>query len=68
MLRLNIPQAQEASLMQRFRASKHVRQLFHPFQRGLPHLRPGQQWYVASILINALGTGLYYPFAVLYGH
>ena len=54
--------------MQRFRASKYVRQLFHPFQRGLPHLRPGQQWYVASILINALGSGLYYPFAVLYGH
>ena len=54
--------------MQRFHASKHVRQLFHSFQRGLPHLRPGQQWYVASSIINALGTGLYYPFTVLYGH
>ncbi len=54
--------------MQRFRASKHVRQLFHSFQRGLPHLLPGQHWYVASSLINALGSGLYYPFAVLYGH
>jgi MFS family permease len=54
--------------MQRFHASKHVRLLFHSFQRGLPHLLPGQQWYVASSLINALGSGLYYPFAVLYGH
>ncbi|HEX6817447.1 MAG TPA: MFS transporter, partial [Ktedonobacterales bacterium] len=54
--------------MHRFPASKHVWLLFHSFQRGLPHLLPGQQWYVASILINALGSGLYYPFAVLYGH
>jgi MFS family permease len=54
--------------MHRFHASKHVRLLFHSFQRGLPHLLPGQQWYVASSLINALGSGLYYPFAVLYGH
>jgi MFS family permease len=50
-----------------FHPSKYVRQLFHSFQRGLPHLRPGQQWYVVSMLINALGSGLYYPFAVLYG-
>lgn len=54
--------------MHRFHASKHVRLLFHSFQRGLPHLLPGQQWYVVSSLIDALGTGLYYPFAVLYGH
>jgi MFS family permease len=54
--------------MHRFHASKHVRLLFHSFQRGLPHLLPGQQWYVVSSLINALGSGLYYPFAVLYGH
>src|SRR5215831_18632647 len=51
-----------------FHASKRVRQLFHSFQRGLPHLLPGQHWYVMAGLINALGTGLYYPFAVLYGH
>jgi len=54
--------------MHRFHASKHVRLLFHSFQRGLPHLLPGQHWYVVSSLINALGSGLYYPFAVLYGH
>ena len=54
--------------MHRFHPSKHVRQLFHSFQRGLPHLLPGQHWYVASDLINALGTGLYFPFAVLYFH
>src|SRR5215831_18810081 len=50
-----------------FHPSNYVRQLFHSFQRGLPHLQPGQQWYVVSMLINALGSGLYYPFAVLYG-
>jgi len=54
--------------MHRFHASKHVRLLFHSFQRGLPHLLPGQHWYVVSSVINALGSGLYYPFAVLYGH
>ena len=54
--------------MHRFHASKHVRLLFHSFQRGLPHLLPGQHWYVGASLINALGSGLYYPFAVLYGH
>src|SRR5215471_9295394 len=54
--------------MHRFHPSKYVRQLFHSFQRGLPHLLPGQHWYVVSSLINALGSGLYYPFAVLYGH
>jgi hypothetical protein len=55
-------------LNHRFHASKHVRLLFRSFQRGLPHLLPGQHWYVVSSLINALGSGLYYPFAVLYGH
>src|SRR5215470_6485970 len=55
-------------LQQRFHPRKYVRQLFHSFQRGLPHLLPGQHWYVVSSLINALGSGLYYPFAVLYGH
>jgi MFS family permease len=55
-------------VQQRFHPRTYVRQVFHSFQRGLPHLLPGQHWYVVSSLINALGSGLYYPFAVLYGH
>lgn len=37
-------------------------------RRGLPSLRPGLRLYGASYLINGLGTGLFYPFSVLYFH
>jgi hypothetical protein len=54
-----------------FRATKQAKQakqVPRPMRRGLPHLQPSQGWLVASSLINALGSGLFYPFAVLYFH
>ncbi len=37
-------------------------------RRGLPSLRPGLRLYVVYRLLNELGTGLFYPFSVLYFH
>jgi hypothetical protein len=47
-------------------AVTHVRRLPRLIQQGLPHLRHGQRGFVAASLINILGSGLFYPFAVLY--
>jgi hypothetical protein len=47
-------------------AVKHVRRLPRLIQQGLPKLRHGQGRFVAASLINILGSGLFYPFAVLY--
>ena len=49
-------------------AVKHLKQLPRLIQQGLPHVCTGQWWYVASSLVNTLGSGLFYPFSVLYFH
>jgi MFS family permease len=45
-----------------------VKQFSLHIRRGLPPLQRGQEWYVASYLINALGSGLFNVFSLLYFH
>lgn len=47
---------------------RQIRQFPRLIRQGLPRLQPGQGWFVASSLVNSLGSGLFYPFAVLYFH